>query len=116
MYKKIMSDTPLEVVLTTDKELLTKQRNNFQTQLVNNALDLTRHLQIQESDPEFQRQNAQGKFMGIGEIVENYKKSVQAAKAYVEIIDAMLKADEAGELGEAIAELATEAKEEESAE
>ncbi len=122
-----MDNETKEVLLTPDKDVLTGHRNNFQKQLIETVLDLKRHERIKKEDPTYQRQNTQtGKYTGINEMIENYRKAAVNAKAYVEIIDELLAIDEQGILQTAwedihkipspINEIATDEKEAEAEE
>lgn len=90
-----------EVTMTPAKDVLIGQRNSFQKQLIDNILDLKRHIEIQTEDPKYQRPTQQGRYVGIDEIVDNYRTAAANAKAYVEIIDELLEAESKGTLSEA---------------
>lgn len=91
-----------EITLTPDKEVLLNHRNDFQKQYIDNVLDLQRHNVIREKDPKYQRQAQNGQYVGIEELIEKYRNAAANALSYVTIIDGLLKADEAGTLGEAL--------------
>ncbi len=90
-----MSEETKTVELTKDKEVLIVHRNNFRKALINSTLDLLRHEQMQKIDPKYQRKDQSGKYIGINELIEEYKKSASNAKSYVEIVDELLKMDQA---------------------
>lgn len=94
-------DEKKEVEIVPNKELLTNQLNAFNKQLIDNVLDYRRHLQIMSVDPSHQRQNPQtGKFVGIEELVDNYRRAALNAREYVTVINELLKADTDGTLAE----------------
>lgn len=93
----------LQVTLTPDKDMLVAQRNTFQKQVLDNTLDLRRHLQIQKVDPNYVREQQQGKDVPIAKLIENYTKGLVNAIEYVGIIDELLKADGEQTLEENIA-------------
>ena len=94
-----------EKTITSDKEVLIAHRNKFQKTLLDNILDLRRHEYVKTIKPDFQRVNQQGKYIGIDELIEDYKKGAANAKSYVGIIDEMLSMDTAGNLPEAWADI-----------
>lgn len=95
-----------EVTITPDRDVLIKHRNNFQKQVLDNVLDLRRHEQIKAKDPNYQRQDPQsGKYIGIDELISNYRKAGENARSYVELIDELLQMEEKGTLAECWAEL-----------
>ena len=94
-----------EKTITSDKEVLIAHRNKFQKTLLDNILDLRRHEYVKTIKPDFQRVNQQGKYIGVDELIEDYKKGAANAKSYVGIIDEMLRMDTAGNLPEAWADI-----------
>lgn len=101
-----MEENKKEVVLTPNKDVLITHRNSFQKQLLENILDLKRHQAIKKQDPNFQRQNPQTqKYIGIDELIENYRKAAVNALSYVETIDELLAAEDQGTLATAWADI-----------
>ena len=97
-----MSDAK-EVKIIPGRDMLIEQRNNFQKQLVDDILDYQRHLEMKESDPNYQRQNPQnGKYTGIEDLIEKYREAIVNARAYVNMIDDLLKIDAEGNLNDSL--------------
>lgn len=103
-----------EKTITSDKEVLIAHRNKFQKTLLDNILDLRRHEYVKTIKPDFQRANQQGKYIGVDELIKDYKKGAANAKSYVGIIDEMLRMDTAGNLPEAWADISETPKVEET--
>jgi hypothetical protein len=92
-----------KVVLVSTEEFLIEHRNTFQKQLVDNTLDLQRHLAIQQADPEFQRENPKnGKYVGIAELIENYTNAAKNAYEYLKIINGVLAVKDEEKMVEAL--------------
>lgn len=108
-----MGNEEKTITLTADKDVLITHRNAFQKTLLDNILDLRRHEYIKTVKPDYQRKNQQGKYIGIDELIEDYKKGAANAKSYVDIIDELLEMDNDGKLSEAWAGIG-ESKEEEA--
>lgn len=91
-------DKELQVSLTPDKDVLTAQRNTFQKQVLDNTLDLKRHIEIKRVTPDYVREQQQGKDVPIDTLIESYTKALDNAINYVALIDGLLKADAAEKL------------------
>lgn len=73
------------------KDILVGHRNTFQKTMVDNILDLQRHIVIQKENKNYQRQDQQtGKFIDIETMISDYRKAYNNAKSYIEIIDTVL--------------------------
>lgn len=91
------------VVKKTDNEFLIAHLNNFKKQVIDFALDLKRHIDLKEVNPNYQKPNQQtGKFQTVDELIEQYREGLKNAQNYVANIEALLKADEEGKLEELI--------------
>ena len=107
-----------KTIIKTDQEVLNEHRNRFQGNLIAVILDLKRYRFIKTIKPDFQKQDQQGKYVGIDELIEDCEKKASNAKSYVGIIDELLAMDNAGNLSEAwadISETTNEEKEEDDA-
>lgn len=99
------------VEIVADKEVIIRHRNDFQKSLLDNILDLKRYQIVKEINPEYhkprnpQLADSEPNRKYVDEMIDDCRKSAANAKSYVEICDELLKADEAGTLAEAWAEI-----------
>ena len=101
-----------KTIIKTDKETLTEYHNQFQGNLIAITLDLKRYRIVKTVDPDFQKQDKQGRYSTIDELIEECEKKAANAKSYVGIVDELLAMDEAGNLSEAWADISEVSKEE----
>jgi len=101
-----------KTIIKTDQEMLAEHRNQFQGNLIAVTLDLKRYRFIKTIKPDFQKQDQQGKYVGIDELIENCEKKAANAKSYVGIIDELLTMEAAGNLAEAWADISETTEEE----
>ena len=103
-----------KTIIKTDKETLTEYHNQFQGNLIAITLDLKRYRIVKTVDPDFQKQDKQGRYHTVDDLIEECEKKAANAKSYVGIVDELLAMDEAGNLPEAWADISEVSKEEES--
>ena len=101
-----------KTIIKADKETLTEYHNQFQGNLIAITLDLKRYRIVKTVDPDFQKQDKQGRYSTIDELIEECEKKAANAKSYVGIVDELLAMDEAGNLSEAWADISEVSKEE----
>ena len=101
-----------KTIIKTDKETLTEYHNQFQGNLIAITLDLKRYRIVKTVDPDFQKEDKQGRFHTVDDLIEECEKKAANAKSYVGIVDELLAMDEAGNLSEAWADISEVSKEE----
>ena len=94
-----------KTIIKTDKETLTEYHNQFQGNLIAITLDLKRYRIVKTVDPDFQKQDKQGRYHTVDDLIEECEKKAANAKSYVGIVDELLAMDEAGNLSEAWADI-----------
>ena len=104
-----------KTIIKTNEEMLIEHRNRFQGNLIAVTLDLKRYRFIKTIKPKFQKQDQQGKYVSIDELIEDCEKKAANAKSYVGIIDELLTMEAAGNLSEAWADISEVSKEEDDA-
>ena len=104
-----------KTIIKTDEEMLNEHRNRFQGNLIAVTLDLKRYRFIKTIDPKFQKQDQQGKYVSIDDLIEECEKKAANAKSYVGIIDELLAMETAGNLSEAWSDISEVSKEEDNA-
>lgn len=107
-----MSEEKTTVTIKEDKEVLIGHRNSFRATLIAATLNVKRYRFIKTIKPDFQKQDKQGKYVGIDELIEDDERKAANAKSYVGIIDELLAMDEAGNLSEAWADISETTEEE----
>ena len=107
-----MSEEKTTVTIKEDKEVLIGHRNSFRATLIAATLNVKRYRFIKTIKPDFQKQDQQGKYVGIDELIEDDERKAANAKSYVGIIDELLAMDEAGNLSEAWADISETTEEE----
>ena len=99
-----------KTIIKTNEEMLTEHRNRFQGNLIAVTLDLKRYRFIKTIKPDFQKQDQQGKYVSIDDLIEDCEKKAANAKSYVGIIDELLVMEAAGNLSEAWADISEVSK------
>lgn len=87
-----------EVGVKTYRDYLEEQLGNFRSKVIGFSLDLKRHLEIREQNPDYQKQTQNGQFESIDVLVERYESGLNNALSYVRHIEDLLRSEEGGTL------------------
>ena len=66
-----------------DKEVLIGHRNSFRATLIAATLNVKRYRFIKTIKPDFQKQDKQGKYVGIDELIEDDERKAANAKSLI---------------------------------
>lgn len=91
-------DEDKKVVITPDRDVLTKHRNDFQKTLLGTLLNLKSNLDTIKVNPKAKVLNSQGQPQPIQDAINGQKKEMENSRKYVLIIDELLEKEKAGTL------------------